>query len=375
MNKKADERLGIQFKGLARANGIRQEIVFGCQKRCWPWTENDPPCYAVPHSSMPNDIYGPDTDTDIGYEPNPYIKFRPRFINSGYAMGTVRAMKKMFAQALELLEFEKNMGSDQYIFGHILGDQEVWREAVRRDSLKNHEKILEQLSDLGGNPKIKFNPKHIEEVRAKAAARPDKNFEFHIGLDYASEIGLNTVFAEDDTEWLTWSDGRELLKAEANLNITAEQSHLHNLSTDIISTAPPFWTFNNEELLPRTTAWTDVPLFTNIWTGIVPAVIHHNAHRDGRKALREEWWDKLWMQKYARILYDAWIWEPIVPIAYSGGRDWWPADRWKGGGRNGPKIDSEEGFERWVRFDEICADYSEEVFRDGKGPWILPEDH
>lgn len=378
INRRADERTNERLKEAASRHNIRQEIVFGCQKRCWPWSENDPPCYAVPQSDLPSDVYGPQTDTDIGNEENPYIKFRPRFLNSGVAIGTVRAMRKLFAQALKNMENEKNFGSDQFIFSHIFGDQEVWREAIRQDSLSGPKKVAEKVIDR--NQKVKWNPDHIEEVRKKAAQTTDGTYEFGIGVDFRSEIGLNTVFAEDDTAWLTWSNHDEVLEAKQALEISAEDPRLQNLSTDIATTIPPFWTFNHEPSLPRWTNWSSIPLFTNIWHDNVPAVIHHNAHRDGRKALRMEWWDKIWFFRYMRTMYDASIYEPIVPIAYSGydeesQRVWWPGERWKGGGRNGPKIDSEIFDEQWVGFEEMCYEFHEEVFRDGKGPWTLPEAH
>jgi signal peptidase I len=87
------------------------------------------------------------------------------------------------------------------------------------------------------------------------------------------------------------------------------------------------------------------------------------------------------------MLYDSSIYEPIVPIAYGGGedktgedgvrREFWPSERWKGGIRTGPKT-TEEGkitIGDWVVFEDVCGEYHEEVFRDGKGPWRLPEAH
>jgi hypothetical protein len=387
-NRKANQRIRDELGDAASIYNITQKIIFGSQKRCWPWTENDPPCYAVPESNLPKDVYGPDTDTDVGFEPNPYLKFRPRYINSGVIIGTVGAMKDMFAQALELLTsdvLESNMGSDQYVFSHIFGDQEVWREVVRRKHLTSAQQLKEKA--LGYTPRHPFQAQHLVEVASKAAARPDGRWEFGIGLDYEMSIGLNTVFSEDDTEWLTWNDRKALDGAEAHVGVPATHPrHLsdHPLSPDITSTVPPFYTFWPDARLPaRNTSWSDVPLFTNVWTGIVPVAIHNNAHRDGRKALRESWWDRLWFQPSARALYDAHVWEPIVPIAWSGDadagfREYWPVERWKGGARDGPLVidDPADGhLGGWLPFADLCNNYTEEVFRDGLGPWILPDVH
>lgn len=377
-NKRILDDLGAE---VVQRYTIKQEIVFSSQKRCWPWTENDPPCYAVPESSLPSDVFGPLTDTDIGFEENPYIKFRPRFINSGVIVGPVRAMRRLFTKAEKLLKEgqETNVGSDQYIFGHITGDQSIWREAMRRDSLSDAQKDAERLIEAN-NPKSRWNwpESHFEEVRFKAG-QDDGRIEYGVGFDYGSEIGIPTVFSETDLEWLTFHNKAQMHRAEQQVGIASDKSRLDELASDIARTTPPFWTREYDPNIPSELLWDDVPLFTNLWTGNTPAVIHHNAHRDGRKALRETWWTKLWSQKYARALFDAWVKEPVGPIAHAGvdknsKKDWWPAERQKGGGRTwlSHHTDANEETREWLGFDDICKDYHEEVFRDGKGPWQFP---
>lgn len=376
INRRADARIKRDLGAVADTYNIHQEIVFGCQKRCWPWSEKDPPCYAVPQSSLVQDIYGPDTDTDVGNEVNPYIKNRQRFLNSGVAMGTVRAMRKLFNQTLEQIKVEANFGSDQYIFSHVFGDQEVYREMLRRDALSPSERMRAKVSGWGS--RSHFNPDHIEEVRAKAAKHYDGTFEFSVGVDYGSEIGLNTVFAEDDTVWAEFNNATQLKEAQEFRGIDAQHQRMNTIQQDIADSVPPFWTYSNEKKLPRWKKWTDVPLFTDVYTGITPAIIHHNAHRDNMKKLRETWWPLVWYEKYVRTLYDAYIFSPVTPVAVSGYdessvREWWPEEIWKGGARDGSSpVGQPEG---WLRFDDLCRPHHEEVFRDGKGPWELPENH
>jgi hypothetical protein len=303
INARANERIDAAFEGRNNEQvSVRQDIIFGAQKRCWPWSVDDPPCYAVPQSSLPSDIYGSDTDTDTNDEENPYIKYRQRFLNTGVAMGQVGAMRKMFDQALAQVPEDANFGSDQYIFSHIFGDQELYREILRRDA--------------GSTPKDNLNEEHIEEVRAKAAARQDGSFEFGIGLDYGSEIGLNTVFAEDDTEWIRFSDRDQIHEAQNDRGISQENRRLNAVADDISPTAPPF------EEVP----WKDVSLFTDVWTGISPVVVHHNAHRNEMKTLRETWWPRIWFQTHLRALLDASGTGPTsyVAIGKPDGREYWP---------------------------------------------------
>ena len=370
INRRANERIRSELGAkVAEKHDIRQDVVFGCQKRCWPWTFDDPPCYAVPNSSLPPDIFGSRTDTPSDNEENPYINDRPRFLVSGTAVGTVKAFKKLLNQAKAQLLYEPNFGSDQYIFSHVFGDQEIWREAIRRDSLGYW--------DGKGDLHSHFNEKHIKEVRDKAKARPDGKFEFGIGIDYGSEIVLNTVFAEDDTGWLTWNNENEIFKAQEERNVPPHHRAI-DLPTDVQNALPPFWTFSQENI-SRWTSWGEVPLFTNIYTGIQPVVIHHNAHRNGLKSLREAWWPLIWFQKHTRTLLDAHIYAPVIPVAHAGYNDdskraYWSYEIWKGGARNGA-ANLEEPGEGWVRLDEMCRAHHEELFRDGLGEWELPQAH
>lgn len=42
---------------------VKQSILFGPDKTCWPDDERRAACWAVPESSLPKDIFGPATDT------------------------------------------------------------------------------------------------------------------------------------------------------------------------------------------------------------------------------------------------------------------------------------------------------------------------
>nr|POF15432.1 hypothetical protein CFP56_71928 [Quercus suber] len=354
MNRRADQRIQNELGGAAEAHGIRQEVIFGCQKRCWPWHADDPACYAVPNSTLPEDIFGPNTDTMATDAPSPYVQYRPRFLNSGVGMGSVRAMRKLFHQAFDQAKYERNFGSDQYILSHIFGDQELWREALRRD--------FHNVSSNYHGEHDHFNAKHIADVRKKAAGRRDKNFEFGLGVDYGSEIALNTVFAEDDTDWLVFNDQHQLQEAQKTHKIPNEQQRANELASDISTGLAPFAALPNDD--SSSIPWHDVALFTDVYTGISPAVIHHNAHRDNLKSLRETWWPLVWFQTRARALLHAYAAAPLAPVALSGydeasRREWWAYDHRKGGAIDGLSAD-------WITFDDTCREFQPELFRDDK---------
>jgi hypothetical protein len=218
--------------------------------------------------------------------------------------------------------------------------------------------------DAGLNPRGDLNEEHIEQVQAKAAARYDGSFEVGIRLDYGSETGLNTVFAEDDTEWIQSSNKSQIQQAQTQRGIPLESRRLDVVADDINSTAHPL------HGLPSETRWEDVSLFTKVWTGITPVVVHHNAHRNGMKILRETRWPKVWFQKHRRVLLDATGGGPTSYVAIGGPdeREYWAEEVFSGGGgKENVARDAHSG--RWLQYHDICGNYDEELFRDGRG-WV-----
>ncbi|KAI5237588.1 hypothetical protein E4T42_09189 [Aureobasidium subglaciale] len=351
INKRANERIRRELgHHVATTNKIEQKIVFSAQKRCWPWAADAPPCYAVPESTLPEHVFGSNTDTDVG-DRNPYLKFRPRYLNSGVVVGTAGAMRQLFTEALIRANEDPNFGSDQNIFGSIFGDQEVYREVVRQRDMGWIERQHNLRSD---DPRRGL----VREDDLEAVRNLTRSMEFGIGLDYEGSISLPTVFSEDDTEWVNFDNQPWLDFFNYKRGIDKSDSKLI-LAQDIVKTAVPLYSNGTDGIEVRN--WSQVPLFTNIPTGHTPAIIHHNAHRDGMKSLRRSVWDKIWFQPYARVLLDQYMDTPLTTLAVAGGREWRSSDEWKGGVRN--DVDG------WLPYQDICGGTETEIFRDGKGPW------
>ncbi|EOA83018.1 hypothetical protein ACJQWK_04900 [Exserohilum turcicum] len=358
INKAADARVRASMGAKAmRSEGIKQEIVFSAQKRCWPWKKEDPACAAVPASSLPQSVYGPHTDTDVGFVKNPNLRFRQRYLNSGDAMGRVGALKKLFGRALQKADEDPNFGSDQKIFSGIFGEQEVMREAVRL----RHGSYLQRLKEWMAGRKSIFGE---GTVRHLGEQKTGETYEFGIGLDYASLIGHPTVFAEDDAAWITHNNAAGIADASAALNVTALPIRVQTLAEDISSSQPPFRpaVLAPDAHFDMTTSWTDVPLYTNMWTAVVPGLIHHNAHRDGMKKLRKTWWDRPWFFSHARRLYESHVKGPVAPVAVVRDEEmgteqaWWSPIADKGGAK------SDKG--EWLGWGELCGTFESEIFRD-----------
>lgn len=382
INERADARIGSKLGRAAYEEGISQQIVFLAQKKCSPWTANDPPCYAVPESTLPKDINGIRTDVEMAGEQNPYKRIRPRYLSSGVAIGPVWAMRRLFTEAAARARHDPQSGTDDEIFGQIFAEQELYRELMRQQYQGAFGRFASWLSALT-HRRDDLVSQHLHVVE-DLATQLNRSLEYGIGLDYESNIGLATAYAEDDTEYLTRGDLMQVRAAAQERKI--DPSRVEHLQDDISVSLPPFWTFQSRENLPRERAWKDVPLFTDMRTGNAPAIINHDAKDDGLEQRRAQWWPKTWFHEHAREIFSVHLNEPVGPVAIAGPkngnpREWWAMDNWRGGVRH---VDGHKGdYElygsgsrgSWFRYEDICTGTENDVFGDGKGAWYLPAEH
>ena len=418
----------------------QQSIVISTQRQCWPGIGADISCYAAPESPLPAYIFGPETDNMVD-EWNRYARLRSRYMNAGYIMGPVKAMRELWTRAQQYADDDpKVVGLDQNILARIWGEQNYVREFARFNGepliaeRPNHN-LLPSRRDKSGT-KAKLRKRNIGYPNDKASParktfdpKDGTNYEFGIGLDYGSELSLPTVFAEYDADWLTFSNATSLSTAFKAQNVThagathlqtdiaalpatpfaALKQHAPHYSSTLGAKAASGATFDNEgeqsaqntfRKLIKNTTWNDVPLFTNMWTGITPAIVHHNAWRDGLKDRRRTTWTQMWFQPYARDLLDAWAatQKQLLLDAKSNKRT--PGDRlatkarrWVFLGRRDSESRDEEATRKadttemkglgtrtdndeegnWASWRDLCGDkQQEEVFRDKLGPWRGP---
>ena len=342
INARANERIRKRYPDAAETDFL-QRVIFSSQKRCWPAGPDDPACFAVPESDLPRHAYGPETDTDVGDEGNPFIKYRQRYLNSGAIMGDVGTLRAIFERALVKATADSNIGSDQGVFASIFGEQEYQREVHRAEKLTWWQRTF--LSD----PRDEVTKDHPTHHRMGPAG--NEPFEFGIGLDYRSELSQPTVFSEDDLEWRVskHSQGR--------------------LSEDIVASSVPFWTFDGR--MSTEADWDEVPLYTNTYTDISPVAIHHNAHRDGLKSRIQTFWNETWYFPHLREMLEARAAAPREPAAILDLADrtevWWgPIDE-----RGGIRVDGLPLPGDWLSWGEVCGttEIADEVFRDHRGRW------
>ncbi|KAF5024436.1 hypothetical protein F66182_3522 [Fusarium sp. NRRL 66182] len=162
----ADQRLadqrGITIDELHRT-GVRQTLLWGTDKGCFPESETDPRCWMVPFSTQPRFKWGPKTENgELEYSDS-------RFLNSGTVMGPLGDLCIFVDAALSLIEDHWDQDyifrdSDQFYISTLYARQEYQR-----------------MLDLNGG-------EFPEEVRGRSLPKPkddgDDVREYHVAVDF-----------------------------------------------------------------------------------------------------------------------------------------------------------------------------------------------
>ncbi|KAL9630931.1 MAG: hypothetical protein Q9164_006168 [Protoblastenia rupestris] len=360
-----------------RVSKYKQTVIWGADKICWPNAKEDPACAAVPYSTLPKDVYGPETDKD----PQHFLN-RPRYLNSGNVIGPAKDLRLIYELAAHKIEDEgEGAMGDQLVFAEIFGEQEFQRETLRKASQGTGGRWLDWLSDTLGTSD---SPLSANVTINNVTTVPGKRYEYSLGLDYESRLFQTMTHSADDIEFIIYNASSDLLSTHHSLPLF--------LSQDLQTANPPFTyaspgnrTIESKSsrktlLLPYSPnldnlpdqnvggiemSWRDMPLATNIRSAAVPALLHIN----GDKSLLTSWWSKLWYHPYARALLRRFVRSTQTPeaatAAVNGGTGWWDLR----GGRGGVWTDQRT----WMAWDEVCKGVEDVVFKDGKGVWRKEE--
>ncbi|KAM0349991.1 hypothetical protein ACHAP4_010109 [Fusarium culmorum] len=353
-NAEANRRLAAHHKGHDKVT-MHQTIIVSAQKKCFPPESSGSilHCDQLPDSPVRKDLYGPKTDRD----PDEFHDNRPKYLNSGSMMGPVGDMRRYFRRVYERMQRGlvngKDLYSDQGIFAEIFAEQELWRR-----SLRSHKSITKDKD---------FEFLHEE-------------FEYHVGLDYAQQLFIPTVFEEQDGEIIALNDASGIAEKSKTLNISPR---LDGVPEDIQGSHNPLSKLSVREL-DIVEDWGEMPLYADFFSEAIPVVVHHNAHKDGAKKRRYTSWDRIWYFPYLRELVETQLKETnarsLLDIVVDGeSLVYWDSRSSKPQKKPQTFVVGNNGnatFERH-EFTDVCRAKTEkeeakkpwwdEVFRDGKG--------
>lgn len=369
----SNERLKFELGAAFDKENIRNTVMFAAGKQHWPNKLDDISSWTVPESPLPMDLYGPNTDSPIGY--STVYSRRLRFLNSGVLIGPLGDLKKLFERAVDKANhIIAKEDSDQRIFAELMGDQTAWRETARlkhgawwRGNFRNTPKDNE------------VDGFHIDNILDPAFAhRPFQpgtydDYELGITIDYFANFSHQTSQSDigRDATWITYdnfeADMEEIEQKRTTYDCIMRAAQ--ELPEDITSLPGPFSmldhqsTGDSKKLAGK--SWSSLPLYTQLCMGTIPILVHHN----GIKTQRRGVWPNMWYQSNVGDMFAA-------IRAENNRKPIESTKKWSGFKADSSSAQiggawSDHG--EWMEWSDICpaATYGRELYRtSSSGDWI-----
>lgn len=374
------KKYGVDEKKRQRFN---QTIVFGAEKSCEGDAES---CKYAPDSILPHDLYSTGTDTTNE-------KAAPaKYLNSRVLMGPANDLRVLFDAALKRFQTDTSEKQTmQSVLATIFGEQQLRRDAILTEGKSASTRLQEWVG--------KTSKEHAAAERrleiANATIRPEKTHEYSIGLDYTYTLFQPLANAHSSELLPLKHDNSTNLSLyrhpgtitphlslpptllASKLPFWSPNLYLHNPSPETNKPAyidPLAYDFDIDQLPDRHTAWANIPLIQNTYTGAVPALILRPSHNPKSSSLSSDQmsFNNLWFAKHKRALLRQHFRTPQSPNGYHnsvvGGDRFWD----QRGGRGGVWTSKEQIWLPWGEVDGVCGTLAhlKQVFDDGKGVWM-----
>lgn len=299
-------------RAAAKHTGFAQKVVFGASARCSGYEESDSMCYAqILGASSPKGVY-------------PVLEMRggrPQYLDSGFMIGSVGAIREVFERAQELRGDTVQSNSDSDTRAPFGVNTEAHPDAAvlsKLFALQQYARSLQQARAQKTKWWRFIVPTPLPDPSAEAAAADtnlapstfnDTAHELGIGLDYLSSlVHVHDVASHlaSDTRFIRYSGKRPRVPRRGVSGCTPR---LKKQPREILSSPAPFNGLRAKDQARDTStnplpakSWKDVDLFTNICTGEIPAAILYQDHSvddgDFRSVRREHEWTSFWHYAY-----------------------------------------------------------------------------
>lgn len=301
-----DERTKRLYGQGALDAGMRAYSVFAPDKGCFGNKREDYWCYMQAESSLPTDLYGNRTDVEDGGW-FAYSSYRPRYLNSGVIMGPAGKLLETFWRAED---FMTTIGID--------AEHDFWQSDQRVLSMVYVEQQLDRMHRGRENPQWKDKSDPPAENRTSPYTNPEytPNLDIHpnmmdieftplnheegewnlghehgITIDFTERLSQTTNAADKEWAYLQYTNGGYPQDVPPLGDARDCRLHVQNgLPADLIDRPVPHADLLGDNITTEAMKWSDVRLYTNLCTGEVPGIIHHN----GDKSMREKQWPSLW---------------------------------------------------------------------------------
>ncbi|KAH6888600.1 hypothetical protein B0T10DRAFT_56984 [Thelonectria olida] len=352
--KASNERLAKEWSGPGPVP-YKNTLLGGAQKRCWPTPDYgiELHCDMLPQSPVRADLFGERTD-----EPGLHHAGRVKHFNGGTLMGPAGDLRRFWRRSLDRISrvqsHHPRIRSDQGIQGEVWGEQEMFRDWLRRQPNRN-------------------DPDFINDPMMRTML---ENYEYGFSVDYFEAVAINTNFKELDADFMIINNQTAIDIRSKELGI--DPVRLRGVPEDVKATKHPL-----TRVLPENEVgdWGDLPLFADYYSEVVPVIVHHNAYENGLKERRKWWWDRTWYFPHLRRLVHAYLEKPLeLPILgqfpVGDGLATYralPSELTKRKPRRFEPEMAVPGLPE-MEYADMCGDrpdneqWFDQVFRDGKGP-------
>lgn len=284
MTEAANRRLQSRFDPVVlQANDIRQTVLFGPDKLCWPNgdTGERPACWAVSESTLPKHAFGRFVE-----QTSDAVHQRPRWLNSGTIIGPLAEVQAIFEGTAREIQRNHTTDSDQFYFANLFGAQEYARRHLQKIPLP----------DPGGS--------------TAPFLEAGNKTEYHIGIDYEYAVFQNLGYSIRDVAWMLYGTSRKTGSIGHNQVL---KPYRYELPSDIFSAPSPFLVLSEidsgteniqsstDEVISFSDSWEDTPLASNVITKQIPVLLHFTLDKE----LRDQWWDRMWFYPYGERLLRA----------------------------------------------------------------------
>ena len=284
MTEAANRRLQSRFDPVVlQANDIRQTVLFGPDKLCWPNgdTGERPACWAVSDSTLPKHSFGRFVE-----QTSDAVHQRPRWLNSGTIIGPLAEVQAIFEGTASEIQRNHTTDSDQFYFANLFGAQEYARRHLQKIPLPDPEGSTAPFLEAGNKA------------------------EYHIGIDYEYAVFQNLGYSIRDVAWMLYGTSRKTGSVGHNQEL---KPYRYELPSDIFSAPSPFLVLpevssgtentqpSADEVISFSDSWEDMPLASNVITKQIPVLLHFTLDKE----LRDQWWDRMWFYPYGERLLRA----------------------------------------------------------------------
>lgn len=386
----ANRRVKNEYGG-----GFAQTIVFGAKKTC----EGDEfACSLMPSSVLPRDTYRTREGMEEAGELVP-----AQYLDAETLMGPVKDLRALYQTALLVLdEGESQYRTVQSVMNTLFGEQTLARQMYKKENRPSALKIYDHISGAlkGSNKKDKTSNFTLQK---------NLQYEFSIGLDYMHALFQPLMECAEDELLITQ------LTNETK-TMPKDRPQMLHVSSDLpfafVNATGPFWRpddlmndpspndksayidkleyrYGLDKLPHHNTAWTNISLIQNTYTGAIPGTFRaargsdspgndqasqasdgnlSDAHLRNGNVTRTS----LWYARYERALLRRYFRAPQSAIGYHtaivGGDLLWD----QRGGRGGVWTADSSLWLPWGEVDGVCGAYAliSNVFEDKKGVWL-----